>query len=181
MAKRPRCVCIIIDVQPLFIKERTESVVSSIKRLMKCTRFDLVVQTIWHNNSSSNFFKRLNYTKGIEKENPYLDIKTNNIVSRTGYSTITEEMKSILSKDDIIFICGLETDACVMATCLDLFSAGYNFYVVTDAIGSNDYEAHNTALYLMQRNFGHRSFIEVSNVQEKYWQDVFNKVSTDLE
>lgn len=163
--KRKRRVLLIIDLQELFVKERTLKIKESIQSIIRKYKFDAIIQTVWFNTDDSNFVKRLNYDKGIEVSSLVLHKSSEIIISRCGYSTITEEMEQLLDKDDdIIFVTGLETDACVLGTCMDLFSKGYNFYVVTDAIGSNDFEAHNNAFYLMQRNFGRNTFIPSSMI-----------------
>lgn len=51
-------------------------------------------------------------------------------------------------------VMGFDTDACVLATCFNLFEAGINFQVDTRGCASADPDLHDAAVSIMQRNFG---------------------------
>lgn len=57
-----------------------------------------------------------------------------------------------LGKKKIIIV-GMETHVCVLQTCRDLISRGYNVYIVRDAVTSRTLENYENALEMM-RNMG---------------------------
>lgn len=53
---------------------------------------------------------------------------------------------------DKVLVVGIETHVCIMQTCFDLLTAGYEVYVAVDAIGARFDVDHNTALRRMEAN-----------------------------
>ena len=53
---------------------------------------------------------------------------------------------------DKVLVVGIETHVCVMQTCFDLLTAGYEVYVAVDAIGARFDVDHDTALRRMETN-----------------------------
>ena len=51
-----------------------------------------------------------------------------------------------------VLVVGIETHVCVMQTCFDLMTAGYDVYVAVDAIGARFDVDHDTALRRMEAN-----------------------------
>jgi nicotinamidase-related amidase len=49
-----------------------------------------------------------------------------------------------------ILLCGMETHVCVLQSCLDLLEAGFEVYVVTDAVSSRTLENRQLALERMR-------------------------------
>ena len=50
-----------------------------------------------------------------------------------------------------IILCGTETHVCVLQTVMDLLTAGYQVFVVTDAVGSRTAENKHLGLNRMQQ------------------------------
>jgi len=48
-----------------------------------------------------------------------------------------------------IMICGIETHICILQSCLDLIDAGFQIYLLSDAVGSRNSNDHEMALMRM--------------------------------
>ncbi|MBU3831079.1 MAG: cysteine hydrolase, partial [Candidatus Ureaplasma intestinipullorum] len=46
---------------------------------------------------------------------------------------------------DKIYLCGLDTDVCILATCLDLFINNYDIYLLSKLCGSDRGKAYHKA------------------------------------
>jgi nicotinamidase-related amidase len=58
---------------------------------------------------------------------------------------------------DTVVLCGVDTDACVMATALDAFDHGLRPLVLSDLCASSGGDSyHQAALMLLERNIGRR-------------------------
>lgn len=72
-----------------------------------------------------------------------------------------------LQRDAIttVAVCGVDTDACVMATALGLFDAGFETFVVSDACASSGgQEYHEAAIKILKRNIGEKYVISFSEL-----------------
>lgn len=156
-----RRVLLIIDVQRGFVKEQTQPIVEHIQELLQRETFDLVIQAQWKNYVESRFEQELNYSemKGHEQTALIFENYGAHIITRSQYSCLTDSLRRLIAKEDMIFIVGLETDACVLATLYDLWDEGYHFKVYRDCIGTNCEELQTPALKLIERNFGTAVFI----------------------
>lgn len=154
-------VLIIIDVQRGFVKEATEFVPRNIEILLAKERYDKVIQTKWENYRGSRYEKDLGYFGVSDPAETELCIKshTDCVISRCAYSCVNDELLKVISKDDDIDLCGLETDACVLGTCFALWDLGYRFHVIEQCTGTNAKELHEASIRLMRRQFGTQSVI----------------------
>lgn len=63
-------------------------------------------------------------------------------------------------KEDEVYICGIDTDACVLSSEFDAFERGYNAKVIKDLSASHSGESyHQKAIDLLEKNLGRRSVI----------------------
>ena len=88
------------------------------------------------------------------------------IIEKMRYSALTDELKTILSNGsfDTIYLCGLETDACVLATAFDLFDFGITPKILIDCCASaRGKEYHVAAQKIMERSFGINNIIRLSD------------------
>ena len=54
-----------------------------------------------------------------------------------------------------IYLCGIDTECCVLKTAFDLFELEYNVYVLKDYCAcTHGIEKHNNALEILRRNIG---------------------------
>lgn len=153
-------VLIIIDVQNEFIDHETERVVQFIARLLDDEHWDFVIQSRWENCSGSQYETRLGYHAGHSGQSePFFDPPGGYIFSRATYSCANDELLKLISKDDDIYVTGLETDACVMATLFDLWDLGYSFHVYEKGVGTTAGDLQEPAIRMIRRQFGKNTVI----------------------
>lgn len=64
-----------------------------------------------------------------------------------------------------VAVCGVDTDACVMATALGLFDAGFETFVVSDGCASSGgQEYHEAAIKILKRNIGEKYVISFNEL-----------------
>lgn len=153
-----RKVLIIIDVQKGFVNTKAAmKVVDLIQKHLKTTHYDLVIQSRWENYMGSQYETQLGYDAVGNSAETEMIIKDygDHIITRTAYSCLTEKAKKLLQHDDEIFLCGLETDACVLGTCFSLWDNDYrHFHVIEKLTTTNQGRLHEPALQIMRRQFG---------------------------
>ena len=93
------------------------------------------------------------YPQGLGGTVPDLAARLNSVCAKTRFSCgECEELFSELMSAGRrkIVIAGIESHVCVMQTALDLLTAGFEIYVVVDAIGSRFTLDHQTAIRRME-------------------------------
>ena len=132
---------LIIDLQKNFINEYTKEVLLKIEKLLSKNIFDYVAFTKFINDTNSQFCKILNYKGCIDDEDRKIVIDTKNypIFDKRIYTTLNLEFKIFLEKNNIktIYLCGIDTDACVLKTAVDLFENNYDVKVIEGNIFSS--------------------------------------------
>jgi nicotinamidase-related amidase len=89
-------------------------------------------------------------------------------ISKRSYSAFSDARVLEILRDqkvDTVALCGVDTDACVMATALSAFDLGLRPLVLSDlcaSSGGDDY--HRAALMLLERNIGHRQILTSKDV-----------------
>ncbi|MEC4815814.1 MAG: isochorismatase family protein [Scytonema sp. PMC 1069.18] len=93
------------------------------------------------------------------------------VVSKTfdkpSYSPMSPALLRSLQRNAIttVAVCGVDTDACVMATALGLFDAGFETFVVSDGCASSGgQEYHEAAIKILERNIGAQYVIPFSEL-----------------
>lgn len=152
-------VLLIIDVQEPFLSEKTRDAVDFIQELLRRERFRRVIQTCWRNYPGSRYETQLGYRLGMETR-PWLRCPDAKILTRSTYSAVSEELLSLIRKEDEIYVTGLETDACVLATLFDLWDHGFSFRVCRKGVATNREELAGPALALIRRQFGEQAVYE---------------------
>lgn len=155
---------LVIDLQKDFINSNTESVVDKINKILCTNKFDKVIFTKFINSIDSIYSKYLNYKGCINEESRriVIDTKGNNILEKTTYTAFGNELKNYIIENNIgkIFLCGIDTECCILKTAFDLFENGYDIYVLKDYCAcSKGVERHNNALDILRRNIGHNKVI----------------------
>lgn len=155
-------ILLIIDLQKEFADKSNNS-----KNYKKCINFinnnknnyDKIFATIFENNknNNSNYINKLNWheCKNINKEKSLeFNIDNINIIKKNEYGDY-EFFKNIFNKEDDINIIGCDSDACVLATCFNLWDLGFNFYILKDYIYTTSETFNNDIiLKIINRNFG---------------------------
>lgn len=84
------------------------------------------------------------------------------VIDKKVYSSLNSELKNYIIENNIdkIYLCGINTDCCVLKTAFDLFENEYDFYILKDYCAStNGTEKHNNALEILKRNIGNKRII----------------------
>lgn len=153
-------VLIIIDYQKAFKNENSAKTVKIINKLAKMYKWDMIIQTMWFNSGDENnlFMQNLSYDEcqledkagGLVKMFPNVHV----FPRVNQYSCATKQMLEVLNYNMNIYVCGWETDACVLATLFSFFDNGISFKVVSEATTSKTEEIDEAARKVIKRQFG---------------------------
>ena len=150
----------IIDVQNVFLNNENEFLVERIRKFIEEKRdfFHSIVLFKFVNFPGSIFVNNLNYSKAMlpqetEVAEPLKNFSSN-IFRRTTFSIFTPEFVEYLKnlKDPEVFLSGLDSDACVMASAYHGFDLGYKIKIIGDLIYSKNSEYNFFSLKILNRN-----------------------------
>ena len=150
---------LIIDLQQAFINKNTKLIVNKINNLIEKNNYNNIVFTRFINDNNSIFVNKLNYTDCIFEDSKKIVINTkdNFVIDKKIYSALTDELKKYINDNKInnIYLCGIDTECCVLKTAFDLFENGYNVYVLKDYCAcTHGKKRHNNAIEILKRNIG---------------------------
>jgi len=150
---------LIIDLQKDFINHNTKDIIEPIENLILQNKFDKIVFTRFINSKDNICFKRLNYLGCMDEEGQKIVINTNNnkIIDKKIYSALNNELIEYIENNNIskIYLCGIDTECCVLKTAFDLFENNYDVYILKEYCASiTGKETHNNALEILKRNIG---------------------------
>lgn len=150
---------LVIDLQNAFINENTETLPSKIEEIIESNQYDDVAFTRFINFEGSIFIQKLNWRGCLSDEDKriVIDTKDCKVFNKSIYSTVTKELIEYIHKNEIteIYLCGIDTDGCVLKTALDLFELEYNVYVLENLCGSTyGIERHKDSIKILKRNIG---------------------------
>ena len=83
--------------------------------------------------------------------------KATEIVQKTTYSACTESVLKLLQNNNIseVYLAGIDTDCCVLATAIELFDCNIRPIVLAQYCASNGGKrSHNAALTVLERTIG---------------------------
>ena len=155
---------LVIDVQNDFVNDLTRETLKKIEELVKSKQFTTVAFTKFINSYNNRFYKDINY-RGCSTEKGVsiaIDTEDYKIFNKNVYTALTDEFISYLKNESIeeIYLCGFDTNACVLKTALDLFEQGYDFYILKDyCMSSFSKEIHNNALDILKLLVGNKRVI----------------------
>lgn len=160
---------IIVDLQKGFLNEHTKSIIEVIENAKNTLDYEVCVFTKFYNDMDTSFSQILNWKRFQSEEEQELVLKPckqDVVISKNTYSAVTQELRELIKEYgcDRAYICGIDTDACVLATAFELFDNGIEPLVVIDACASssgNNY--HAAAELIMRRSFGNDN---VNNLSE---------------
>lgn len=155
---------IVIDVQKNFINENTEFLIDKIHQLLNTHKFDDVIFTKFINEQNSPFYKVLNWNGCMSEEDQKIMVDTQNykVLEKRTYTAVTNELIDYIKESNIttIYLCGIDTDACVLKTSLDLFDMGYNVKIIENCTRSHSgQENHDMAIHLLKKLIGKDNII----------------------
>lgn len=155
---------LVIDLQNGFINQNTEELKQKIKELIEEDKYEKVLFTRFINEPESIWVKKLNYTGCLTKKEQALaiDAKCCGIIDKYLYTAVNEKLVNYIkeNKIDKIYICGIDTECCVLQTALDLFEDDYDIYILKDYCKCMHGETENNqALEIIGRNIGENRII----------------------
>ena len=148
-----------VDMQNGFLTTpETEEVLANV--VDNADLFDQVWATRFFNRNP-NFSRQVNWDEMVSGSETELDPSLTPVVSKTfdkpSYSPPADDLIQALKNEGIttVAVTGVDTDACVMDTALELFDAGIETYVVSDgSASSGGTEFHEAGIKLLERNIG---------------------------
>lgn len=149
---------IIIDVQEGFMSTiSTRTLPSKIANLVSTEHFDFVIATRFENESGSQF-ERHGWHGMMDADErrvlPLIASVSCRIFVKKGYSALTDEVMTFIASYhvDSVFLVGVETDGCVLATAIDCLDHGIDCHVLSDYCATNGNEEDENAGYrVMER------------------------------
>lgn len=128
---------------------------------IRASNYDYIYFTLFQNKPDSNFVKQLDWDKAMSDKETELDgifapyITLNNHFVKNTYSCLKQsDLTKALQENNVteLDLCGVDTDACVLATAYDAFDQGYKVNVLTDLCYSKSKDLHEIAKKIITRN-----------------------------
>ena len=124
------------------------------------------------------------YTKGLGPTDPSIagKIAEFSYIEKTSFSCFEEPVfqkeLTLLGKQNIIII-GIESHVCVLQTCLDLLSGGYNPVVIEDCVSSRKPEDKIVSIKRMRQEGARISTLEsiLFELTRKAGDETFKRIS----
>lgn len=156
-------VLLVIDLQRGFITPETSRVAAAVNAAQR--DFDVVVAARFTNPPNSPFRRLVGWqemgpgTAGLDLA--FTPRRDAIVIEKTGYTAMQPELLAILRRCGVrdVHIAGLETDACVLKTALDLFESGYRPIIHRDLCGATRPGAHEAALDLLSHLIGKNQIV----------------------
>jgi nicotinamidase-related amidase len=129
---------LVVDVQQYFLKSAPSDLPQRIVNHHQALGYDDVIFTIFKNEPRSNFVSSLQWDKCNTDDDAQLPqefnslITPDNVFTRAAYSAFkTTGLDSYLRQKGIdrLVLCGIDSDACVLATGFEAFDLGYHINV----------------------------------------------------
>ena len=162
-----------VDMQNGFLTTpETETVLENV--VENANLFDQVWATRFFNRNP-NFSRQVNWDEMVSGPETELDSSLTPVVSKTfdkpSYSPPANDLIQALKNEGIttVGVAGVDTDACVMDTALELFDAGIETYVVSDgSASSGGQEYHEAGIKLLERNIGEDYVVPFSELPDMF-------------
>ncbi len=168
---------IIIDVQKFFINQYTKTIPGKIADFLntKRDRFDFMVFTKFQNDPNSNWYKIMKWKKMTQNEETELvsDLlpfaRQNYFFTKKAAFSIfrIKKFTDFLKKEKIIklYICGLDTHACVYVSVMEAFERGYEVKLIEDlCAASHGFDFHQNALKAIKHNLSSQIIIKSGEI-----------------
>jgi nicotinamidase-related amidase len=170
---------VIVDVQNGFVNNNSRHVLPQVTRLARhwIDRGWPVYMSQFTNTSGSQWERLLGWSK-LEREDEialHMDLeelaKSAKVFQKYTYTCVTDIFASDLATNDwqSVYLCGIATDGCVLATAIDLFEFDerpIRPIVVEDACASHaGQEVHDKGIHLLQRFIGRDQIVMSSSIQ----------------
>ncbi|MDQ1287615.1 MAG: hypothetical protein QG622_1180 [Actinomycetota bacterium] len=158
---------VVVDVQRGFVNEASAPVVPVIVELVRRWQAagGVTVLTRFINRPDSAFVRLIGWTAlmsddpGIEfaPEIAPLAPTATMVVLKNGYTALAPEVLRLLEREkrDNVWVAGLDTESCVLATCLHAFELGLTPWLLDDACASHaGQDIHDAGRLVISRLIG---------------------------
>jgi nicotinamidase-related amidase len=163
---------VVVDVQKGFVTQHSEHALPAIRRALVGWQAvgAATVLTQFVNAPDSPYVRIIGWSKlmpddpAIEFHPAVADLAAHAtaVVRKSRYSSLTAEVLRLLAQRglDHIYVAGLDTESCVLATALAAFEQGYTPWILTDACASHAGTAeHQAGLLVARRYIGERQLV----------------------
>lgn len=157
---------IIVDVQNGFINPDTEHIPARIRTLLDNVTFDHRIFTKFINLPGSQFENLIHWSRLQSPPEtdivPILAGQETTIIKKNYYSCTTTDFHNYINQYDLseFYICGIDTDVCVMKAAVDLFEEDLRPIVLIDCCASHGgYEFHEFAGQSLRRLIGNDQLV----------------------
>jgi nicotinamidase-related amidase len=156
-------VLLIVDVQTGFLNQFTHHIPQRVARLIETGNYDLVFFTRFVNTNDSPYSRFLSWDACSDEPDTNLApeialfASPERVFSKPGLCGIPEEMAAYFRSCLIrqMYVCGIDTDMCVLKIAMDLFDMNIEPIVLTDCCASTaGLQAHLAGLAVLSRNIG---------------------------
>lgn len=161
---------LVIDVQEYFLNEHTKDLPQKIADFIQRNKFDHVLFFKFVNTKDSNWVKSLGWhkmlaapqTKIASALKEFLN-KDNTFIKRAAFSVFRSKKFNKFVKDQEIselFVCGMDTDACIYTTAMEAFERKFAVKVIDDlCAASHGKEYHQNTIASLKRNLGEKVIV----------------------
>jgi len=151
---------VVIDVQKYFIDENTKKIPQKIADYIKKNKFDQIVFFRFINNKDTPFYKFCQWKDMMGPPEtdfcPEIEKISHKEFSRSIRSCMSEDFRKFLEEKgvDELFLCGFNTDECVLTTAFDAFDRGFKVSIIEKLCSShNSKESHKAAMKVLGGQF----------------------------
>lgn len=163
---------LVIDVQQGFVTDETRSAIDRIADLLSRCRFTKVAGTVfanWEGSPWCHMGWRGCMSPEVQDMVPAIrrHIRDGDVYRKRYYSAVSDAVLEDIrnSEAKTVYVCGLDTDACVLATAFDLFCDGIDVRIIGDCCASSSgREAHEAGLTVIRHGIGTQNVITVSDI-----------------
>lgn len=156
---------VVIDVQKYFMNRDTKKIPGKIASYIRKNggKFDQIVFFKFVNNKDTPFYKFYEWKDMMGPPETDLCPEIEEISS--GKKLFVKDTRSCLRNHNFLgflrkngvgelYLCGLNTDECVLVTALDGFDCGFNIFILKDLCSSMyGKENHRDALVILKKQF----------------------------
>jgi nicotinamidase-related amidase len=135
---------VVIDVQKYYINEHTRDLPQKIADYIPSHPYDFVLFSKFVNHRGSNMYKTFRWEKMMTPDqtdicdNLLQFVNGQNLFQKDTYSLFKAKgFLEFLETNHItdLTLCGLDADACILATAYEGFDLGYTIHVLDDLVG----------------------------------------------
>ena len=171
MNKKDKSLLLIIDLQKDFINKKTDKLPNKISKLIDSNAFDYIAFTKFINSENNDFYRKLNYKCCLTEDgqNIVIDTKNSKVFCKNVYTALNKEFLEYVHVNNIncIYLCGIDTDACVMKTAVDLFENGLNVKVIENyCMSHSGKKFHKSAIKMLKKLIGNKNVIKLISRKE---------------